>query len=371
VGRSAPSACSNSRCLRRFTSVDHTTPPWPPEPPGAGCNSFRSRFRCRPSGRGGFVPRASHPAVTSDARLGRVRLAEQPVVSLFQVQQLHEQPRVARCAGWAANPFCRKHIRPSGPLPHQPPAGPSAPRRTEDPLSLRPLNSSGDSGGAYPPPAGFSPPGVSSDAPTSRRPARPQRLLHRPLPHQPPPARRASPRMERRTSGRPAPQPAHPSRNAHYPHSHPLPSRHRPGNRAPRPNRPRAPFRPTPGMTTPPRPAGRRRPRKTPLPERTSPSPPTPGQECPIPRHQPAGMATNFSPLPPAGDAEMTLPAMPSMCWRPNDQRLSRRPTEGRPVGSSYGRWGGRPPHRRFRTGRESFTSSGSSVHEPLSQAHH
>jgi hypothetical protein len=40
-------------------------------------------------------------------------------------------------------------------------------------------------------------------------------------------------------------------------------------------------------------------------------------------------------------------------------------------VGSSYGRWGGRPPHRRFRTGRESFPSSGSSVHEPLSQARH
>ncbi len=33
--------------------------------------------------------------LSSDARLGRVRLAEQPVVSLFQVQQLHKQPRVA------------------------------------------------------------------------------------------------------------------------------------------------------------------------------------------------------------------------------------------------------------------------------------
>jgi hypothetical protein len=31
-----------------------------------------------------FVPAASHFAVTSDARAGRVRLAEQPVVSLFQ-----------------------------------------------------------------------------------------------------------------------------------------------------------------------------------------------------------------------------------------------------------------------------------------------
>ena len=56
---------------------------------------------------------------------------------------------------------------------------------------------------------------------------------------------------------------------------------------------------------------------------------------------------------------------------QPNDQRLSRRPTEGKPVGSSYGRWGGRPPHRRSRTGRESFPSSSSSVHEPLSQARH
>jgi len=45
---------------------------------------------------GGFVPRASPPTAASDARLGRVRLAEQPVVSLyFKVQQLHK-PRVAR-----------------------------------------------------------------------------------------------------------------------------------------------------------------------------------------------------------------------------------------------------------------------------------
>jgi len=81
VGRVAPSVCSNSRYLRRFTYVDHTTALWPPEPPGAGCNSFRSRLRCRPSGRGGFVPRTSHPAVAGDARLSRVRLAEQPVDS--------------------------------------------------------------------------------------------------------------------------------------------------------------------------------------------------------------------------------------------------------------------------------------------------
>ena len=32
-----------------------------------------------------------------------------------------------------------------------------------------------------------------------------------------------------------------------------------------------------------------------------------------------------------------------------------------------YGRWGGRPPHRRFRTGRESFPSSGSSARGTLS----
>ena len=44
----------------------------------------RSRFRCHPDGRGGFAPRASHLAVTSDARLSRVRLAEQPVVSFSQ-----------------------------------------------------------------------------------------------------------------------------------------------------------------------------------------------------------------------------------------------------------------------------------------------
>ncbi len=58
-------------------------------------------------GRGSFVLRASHPTVTSDARLGRacpersegLLLAEHQVVSLFRVQQLHKQPRVAPCAG--------------------------------------------------------------------------------------------------------------------------------------------------------------------------------------------------------------------------------------------------------------------------------
>ncbi|MDH4136120.1 MAG: hypothetical protein OEW09_05305, partial [Anaerolineae bacterium] len=35
-------------------------------------------------GCGGFVPRASHPTVTSDARLGRVLVAEHQVVSLSQ-----------------------------------------------------------------------------------------------------------------------------------------------------------------------------------------------------------------------------------------------------------------------------------------------
>jgi len=34
---------------------------------------------------------------------------------------------------------------------------------------------------------------------------------------------------------------------------------------------------------------------------------------------------------------------------------------------AGYGRWGGRPPHRRFRTGRESFPSSGSSARGTLS----
>jgi len=92
VGRVAPSACS----VRAFSRTPLLTLTIPRHPgrrvraqcrcarTGAGCNSFRSRFRCRPYGRGGFVPRASHPAVTSDARLGRVRLAEQPVASLFQ-----------------------------------------------------------------------------------------------------------------------------------------------------------------------------------------------------------------------------------------------------------------------------------------------
>ena len=94
---------------------------------------------------------------------------------------------------------------------------------------------------------------------------RPDGLPPAPTPATPPaPARRwASPRREWSTSGRPATPPAHPSRNAHYPHSHRLPSRLGPRNRALCPNAPRAPFRPTPGLTSPPLPASQRRPLQT------------------------------------------------------------------------------------------------------------
>ena len=63
----------------------------------------------------------------------------------------------------------------------------------------------------------------SVDCPTARRL---RRLLHFPPPHQPPPALRAFPRMERRTSGRPAP-----------PTGAPFPQR-------PLPHQPRASFPP-------------------------------------------------------------------------------------------------------------------------------
>ena len=61
-------------------------------------------------------------------------------------------------------------IRPT-PLPA--PRWPACDPRDGRPLSLRPLNASGDSGWAYPPPANFPPPGASFKAPTSRLPAVP------------------------------------------------------------------------------------------------------------------------------------------------------------------------------------------------------
>ena len=45
-----------------------------------GSRSRFSRLSCHPEGSGYIVPKASHPAVTSGARFGRILMAEHQVV---------------------------------------------------------------------------------------------------------------------------------------------------------------------------------------------------------------------------------------------------------------------------------------------------
>jgi len=185
--------------------------------------------------------------------------------------------------GLGRHSLFQKRPRLPGPLPHQPPAGPPAPPGTKDPSAFHRWMPAGTPVWSPPlpasprPPADFPPPGASPkrrrpDGPPSPPPAPP------PAPLPAPACRWTSLRRERRTSGRPAPQSARPSRNAHCPNRHRPLSHPGPGNRALCPNEPRAPFPQTPGMTGPTLPAGRRRPPGTFLPKQAPRSLPTPGR---------------------------------------------------------------------------------------------
>ncbi len=173
--------------------------------------------------------------------------------------------------------------------------------------------------------------------------------------------------MERRTSGRPAPQPVRSSRNAHYPHSHRLPSLLGPGNRALCPNAPRAPFRPTPVLTSPPLPASQRRPLQTLCPNepralfrlraRDDP-PPTASQ-----REGPA-TAPHYA----SGGCRNGLSRQALRSWRPNGIRFSR--SREAAVGWKRG-LGGQSGSCAFRLQTLLFASLHSIEHCPRQNAYH
>ena len=87
-----------------FTALAAVHLGWPyhaplaPDRRGAGSRALGSRSERHPRGRGYVVPRASHPAVAGDARLGRGLLAEQQVSSPPSGRATHfsRYPRVAR-----------------------------------------------------------------------------------------------------------------------------------------------------------------------------------------------------------------------------------------------------------------------------------
>ena len=173
-------------------------------------------------------------------------------------------------------PFARSAPGYPAQFPTSPPLA-IRPAQDGKPLSLRPLNSSGDSGWVYPPPAGFSPPGVSSDAPTSRRPAVPAACFTARYPTSPRQPLGLSPKGTEhfRTAGRPigAPFPQRP-----LPHQ--PPASFPPRVREPRPLPERSPRSlPADSRDDQPPATGRSAtPTPDPLPERAPRSILTPGQ---------------------------------------------------------------------------------------------
>ena len=72
---------SAANLLRVILTYGVTDPILAPDRLDAGNRVLVSRFGRRPYGQGYIVPRASHPAIARDARLGRIPIAENRVAS--------------------------------------------------------------------------------------------------------------------------------------------------------------------------------------------------------------------------------------------------------------------------------------------------